>query len=341
MGMTGKERLTALLSGKEVDRIPVLSVCQYVTYGLMEKTGAYWPEAHYDGEKMARLSAGGAEILHLDAVRVPYCQTVEAEIYGSAIKDGGRTHLPSIAKPAFSLGEEPRIPEIFTAKGRIPAVLDAIRRLKQTVGAENLVMGSLVGPFSVAANIIGVSALLKASLRKPEQLVPYFEAAEKTAEQYAQAIIDAGADAIVIEDMMASLDMISPKTYRAMAAPYEKQLIDFIGGRVPVIIHICGKLDQVMKDVAATGAAAISVESAVDIPAAKEEFRQAGITTPILGAVHPIDVLLEGSREDVREAVQQSVAAGVDAISPDCAIAPDTPLENLLELTKAAAELDL
>ena len=58
-------------------------------------------------------------------------------------------------------------------------------------------------------------------------------------------------------------------------------------------------------------------------------------------AVHPIDVLLEGSREDVREAVQQSVAAGVDAISPDCAIAPDTPLENLLELTKAAAEVDL
>lgn len=339
MGMTGRERLLACLEGRKADRLPVLSVCQYVTYGLMEKTGSYWPEAHYDGAQMANLSAGGAEVLHLDAVRVPYCQTVEAEIYGSAIKDGGRTHLPSIEKPAFVLGEEPAIPDNFTGRGRIPAVLEAIRRLKERVGRDTLVMGSLVGPFSVAANILGVSALLKASLRKPGALIPYFEAAEKTAEEYAQAIIEAGAEAIVIEDMMASLDMISPKTYREMAAPYEKKLIESIGGRVPVIIHICGKLDQVMEDVAATGASAISVESAVDVAAVKEKFRQQGISTPIFGAVHPINALLEGTREDVAKAVQASAEAGVDGISPDCAVAPDTPVENLLEMTEAALRL--
>ena len=41
--------------------------------------------------------------------------------------------------------------------------------------------------------------------------------------------------------------------------------------------HICGKLDQVMLDIAATGADAISVESAVDIPAARKKFDEAGV----------------------------------------------------------------
>ena len=60
--MNGKERLLAALRGGATDRMPVLSVCQYATYELMEKTGACWPEAHYDGEKMAALAAGGATV---------------------------------------------------------------------------------------------------------------------------------------------------------------------------------------------------------------------------------------------------------------------------------------
>lgn len=330
-----RNRVLAALGG-EGGRPPAISVCQYATYELMEKTGAYWPEAHYEAGPMARLAAGGADIIGLGAVRVPYCQTVEAEIFGSKIKDGGRTHIPSIAEPAYKIGDAPAIPENFTGRGRIPAILEAIRILKREVGEKALVMGSIVGPFSVAANLVGISALLKASIRKPDTILPYIEAATETAKQYAAAVIEAGADALVIEDMMASLDMISPKTYRALAAPFEKQLIASVGGKIPVIVHICGKLDQVMTDIAATGADAISVESAVDIPKARQNFAAAGIRTPIIGAVHPIKVLLEGRQEDVAEAVAKSAAAGAALISPDCSVAPNTPLANLIAMAEAA-----
>lgn len=330
-----RDRVLAALRG-EGGTPPAISVCQYATYELMEKTGAYWPEAHYEAEPMAKLAAGGADIIGLGAVRVPYCQTVEAEIFGSRIKDGGRTHIPSIAEPAYKIGDVPVIPENFTGRGRIPAILEAIRILKRQVGDKALVMGSIVGPFSVAANLVGISALLKASLRKPDTILPYIEAATETAKQYAAAVIEAGADALVIEDMMASLDMISPKTYRALAAPFEKQLIASVAGKIPVIVHICGKLDQVMTDIADTGADAISVESAVDIQKARQNFAEAGIKTPIIGAVHPIKVLLEGSREDVAAAVAKSAADGVALISPDCSVAPNTPLANLIAMAEAA-----
>lgn len=338
MSKTKRERVLGALRG-EKEKATAISVCQYATYELMEKTGAYWPEAHYEAEPMARLAAGGATVVGLGAVRVPYCQTVEAEIYGAAVKGGGKTHIPSIAVHPYKIGDEPKIPAEFVKKGRIPAILEAIRILKRDVGDQAVVMGSIVGPFSVAANLVGISALLKASLKKPDSIVPYIEAATETAIQYANAVIEAGAEAIVIEDMMASLDMISPRTYRALAAPYEQCVIAAVAKRVPVIVHICGKLDQVMTDIAATGADAISVESAVDIPAARKKFDEAGIRTPIIGAVHPIKALLEGTPEDVAAAVEKSAADGAALVSPDCSVAPNTPLKQLTAMVEATEKL--
>ena len=180
--------------------------------------------------------------------------------------------------------------------------------------------------------------MLKASFRKPESVIPYIEAAIETGEQFANAYLEAGADIIAIEDMMASLDMISPKIYRSLVLPYEKELISRI--KAPVILHICGKLDSVMLDVASTGATAISVESAVNIPEAVKAYQEAGVSAQIIGAVHPMKVLLEGTQEDVRNAVQKSIQDGVGLISPGCAVPPNAPLENLIALKKAVEDSD-
>ena len=70
MGTTTKERILGVLRG-ERERPAAISVCQYATYELMEKTDAYWPEAHYEAGPMAKLAAGGATVIGLGAVRVP------------------------------------------------------------------------------------------------------------------------------------------------------------------------------------------------------------------------------------------------------------------------------
>lgn len=334
--LTSKQRVLNALKGEAVDHIPVISVCQYVTYDLMEKTGTAWPEAHSDGEKMATLSAGGASILGLDAVRVPYCQTVEAEALGAEVKSGGKTHIPSIGTHPYKLGEKPTLPEDFLQRGRIPEIIRAIKLLKKKVGDEKLVMGGIVGPYSIATSLIGIPEMLRASYRKPEAVIPFIEVAKKAGQALASAFVEAGADVIVIEDMMASLDMISPKGYRTLVAPYEKELIDVI--KVPTILHICGKLDSVMVDIAKTGTTAISVESAFNIPLALEKFKEEGINVPIIGAVHPINALLEGTKENIKEEVEKSIKDGVSIISPGCAVVPNTSVENLITMVKAVSQ---
>lgn len=46
-----KNNLLKALSGEEVDVTPVVSVTQVAVVEAMEKTGAFWPEAHTDAEK--------------------------------------------------------------------------------------------------------------------------------------------------------------------------------------------------------------------------------------------------------------------------------------------------
>lgn len=327
--MTSRERFMAALKGEPVDRQPVVSICQHATFQQMEKLKSYWPDALHDGQAMAKLAGGGFTILGFDAVRLPFCQTHEVEALGAVLLDGGREGLPSVKVHPYSVGDPVEFPDDYLKRGRIPKLLEGIRILKETLGDKVIVMGGIIGPFTIAGQILNVTQMLKESSKRPQNLIPYIEAGEKAGTMLGQAMIKAGADIIAIEDMMASLDMISPKIYRELAQPYEKKQIESFD--VPVIMHICGRLDNIMVDIAKTGCAAISVETVVDVLGAKEKFRAEGIETPIIGAVDPI-ALFEGNLDNIVNETKACIAKGYSMISPGCGIPPATKTESLIAM---------
>ncbi|GAB4256477.1 MAG: hypothetical protein Kow00111_00570 [Thermincola ferriacetica] len=145
MEMTSRERFMAALNGQPVDRLPVISVCQHATYDQMEQLNSYWPDAMYNAELMARLAGGAYNILGFDAVRVPFCQTHEAEALGAILKEGGREGLPSVKTHPYNIGDPVDFPEDFLSRGRIPHLLEAIRLLKSQLGDKVIVMGGSSG----------------------------------------------------------------------------------------------------------------------------------------------------------------------------------------------------
>ena len=220
--MNSKERMLAAMAGLPVDRTPVFSANQTGTYAQMEATGAEWPEAHMQAEPMAKLAAGAATVLGFDAVRVPYCQTIESEALGSTVKYAGREGVPRIDVHAYHLSDAPTYPADFLSRGRVPELIRAVALLKAEFGDQVAIMGNVVGPFSIVANLIGITDVLKASFKKPDSLLPFMEVAEQAGTALAHALVEAGADIIVIEDMMASIDVISPPIYQNLAQPWEK-----------------------------------------------------------------------------------------------------------------------
>ena len=334
--MNHKERMLAALAGKDVDRAPVFSANQTGTYELMDATGAEWPEAHQKAEPMAKLAAGIATVVGFDAVRVPYCQTVEAEALGSTIKYAGREGIPRIDVHAYHLDDPITMPADFLSRGRIPEVLKAVSLLKQEFGDEVAVMGNVVGPFSVVANLIGITDVLKASFKKADKLLPFLEVAEEAGTLLGKALVDAGADIIVIEDMMASIDVISPPIYDSLCQPYEKKQIENLP-QVPTIMHICGKLNPIIGKVADTGVTAISVEPTVDGPAAVEVLKQSGRIVPLIGGVDAVTTLFSGTVDDVRRDVEKALADGYTMIAPGCSV-PPAASNDILRMMVTAAE---
>ena len=334
--MSGRERVLAAFNKLPVDLTPVFSVCQHATWDQMDKLQVYWPEANKQGGAMAALAAGGYTICDFDAVRAPYCQTFEAEALGAVLKGLDDKGVPSVNEHPYKIGDEPRFPDDFLERGRLPELIKAVRILKETVGDKVAVIGGIVGPFTIATNLIGVTEMLKACFKKPDSVIPYIELGERAGTMLAQALIEAGADIICVEDMMTSLDMVSPKIYREIAGPFEKKQFSQIN--VPTIIHICGKLDAIMEDIAHNGPTAISIETVVDARAVIARFREKGIGTPLIGGVDPLKGLFSGTPEKVKEDVIKALQDGISMISPGCGIPPGTPLENIkamVEQTRA------
>lgn len=131
--MTLKERLLNALEGKKVDKVPVCSVTQTGIVELMDEVGASWPEAHSDPEKMAKLAIANYELSGLEAVRLPYCLTVLAEATGCEVNMETKNRQPSVtAHPYPKDLEGMEMPENLLDKGRIPAVLAAIKIIRES-----------------------------------------------------------------------------------------------------------------------------------------------------------------------------------------------------------------
>lgn len=298
----------------------------------MEAVSAFWPSAHYHSEEMARLAVAGAQSIGFDAVRVPFCQTVEAEALGCTLLEGTATSPPSIRTHPLRIGEDLPIPADFLERGRIPVVLRAIHHLKDLVGQEFAIIGGIIGPFSLVGHLLGVEELMVASMTEPEALHPLLERAVEIGIQYAQAMIAQGADVICIEDMEASPDLINPKTYQELVLDFERRLIAHIPA--PTILHICGNATAILEGMIASGADGISIEAKTDLKKAKD-LCQGRVS--LIGPLDPVKLLLNGTPEEVYQESLRALSAGVDILAPGCGIAPLTPSANLKAMVQAAS----
>jgi len=101
---------------------------------------------------------------------VPFSQTFEAEALGCKIKPGravdGSEGIPGIDHPPpHKLHDTIEFPDDFLLRGHILELLKAVRILKDELGGEVSVIGGIIGPFTIAAALLDMVPLLKASLK--------------------------------------------------------------------------------------------------------------------------------------------------------------------------------
>ena len=330
---TPKERLYRALRKQPVDRMPAVCFTQTATIEQMEASGAHWPEAHADAEKMATLAEAGYTVIGFEAVRVPFDITAEAELFGCGIKAGDLKQQPSVIKHSVkNLEDMDKIKDYDLNTGRVGIILEALKILSEKYGKELPIIGSMIGPFSLAQHINGDAWF--GNLFTGEDIVPaLLDFCSDFNVAYAKAMVENGADTIAIIDPTASYELIGGEFYEKYALPYQKKIVDAMKELdVGTVLHICGNTTNGLSIMDKTGVNGISVDQRVDIKTATGNVENA----IIIGNLDPVAVLWNGTPEDVEEASKKVLDAGVGLLSPGCGIVSMTPNANLQKMVECA-----
>lgn len=328
--MTPKRRLLSAIFGGRVDKIPVASATSITNYEQEELTNSYFPDAHYDGIKMAKLAAGGYEILGYDCIYPVFSVITEAAALGVEINWGDKENMPVVKKSIWKDPEEVVIPSDFLEKPTTKAVLDAIKILRYKYGHAVAVFGKVMGPWTLSYHMYGVQETLMDSAANPDKLRAFMKKLKEVTVLFGKAQIAAGADIIQISDH-ATGDMTSADTYRDFVLPFHKDLSQEIG--CPTVLHICGNTLDRIKYIVQTGFDCFHFDSKVD---AREAVKEAAGNISLMGNINNPEVMLKGNTKTVAERTRYAIEAGVQIVGPECAIPIKTPTENLVEIVNVA-----
>lgn len=130
--------------------------------------------------------------------------------------------------------------------------------------------------------------------------------------------------------------------YRQFALPYEQRIFAAIREAGAVgRLHICGNTSRIIADMATSGARIVDLDWMVDWGQAVQTLAARGVAA--CGNFDPVKVVLQGTPDEVRQAVVGCVAAGnaTSFIMAGCEIPDGTPAENLLAQYRALCEAPL
>ncbi len=335
--MDARERVEAALRLEEPDLVPIHP---HISRWTAKLIGVTVREYYRSPELMVRGQKAAYELLGHEIVYIGSNLTAEAEALGCQI-EYPEWDAPKVRQPILSSLEkldDVRVPEPSSSPP-LRVVLEALRIAEGEFKPKHLmVCGDVCGPFTLAGYLRGVNTLMIEVLRKPENVEAVLKLATETILAYLEEQVKAGTDLILMNDPLASGDMISPKHYERLVVPYQKTIVQHAKklGCHPML-HICGNTADRLDLMASTGVEAISIEAKVDLAYAKEKV---GRKVCIAGNVDPINVLMNGSpetvREETRRAIEKASKGGGFILMPGCGVPYGAPKENLKAMVEAA-----
>jgi MtaA/CmuA family methyltransferase len=192
----------------------------------------------------------------------------------------------------------------------------------------------VMGPWTLAYHLYGIQDFLMETYTAPDRVRGFLDKLKEITVLFGLAQIRAGADALCLADH-ATGDLVGPWTYRDFLLPVHQELTRRIG--CPLVLHICGDTLDRLDYICQAGFDCFHFDSKVDARAA---VKAVDGRISLMGNVNNPEILLNGTPAQVAEQARYALAAGVQCVGPECAIPPQTPLENLQAITQAVTRKD-
>jgi hypothetical protein len=216
--------------------------------------------------------------------------------------------------------------------GRVAELLQA----RALIGHEGSLHGSLYSPEDYLIDLLGVEGAMIALITEPEKARDILMRFAAAVSAHAREQIAAGVDALNVSAPWSGQGFISRKMYCEQIAPAQAVLAQTCReAGIPCYCHTCGAIGDRLESIVDTGFDGI--ECLDPPPLGNVELEDAvhriGGRAFIKGNIDPVNVLMRGSPDEIREDVRQRLAIGTNApgfiLSTACSIAPFTPASHV------------
>jgi uroporphyrinogen decarboxylase len=321
--ITGKELITRTLKHEDVPRVPWVP---YAGVHAAKFKGYTAVEILHDSNKLFESLIAVNEIYLPDGQPVVFDLQLEAEILGCDLYWVDNSP-PSVAShPLSEIEEIPQKMPIIT-DGRLPVVLDVMKRMKKEVGAETALYGLVTGPLTLASHLRGTDIFMN-MIRNPDYVKNLLSYTQDFLKGIIQFYIEAGMDVIALVDPLVS--QISSKHFNIFLTEPYSELFSFIKQKDSFSsFFVCGDATKNIEVMCQTSPDSIAVDENVGMINAKEIMDKYNIT--LSGNIPLTTKMLLGNQKDNMKFVIEFLDS-IDhhnlILAPGCDMPFDTPIEN-------------
>ena len=254
--------------------------------------------------------------------------SAEAEAFGCTIHVSD-DEIPTVTGRLISSFEQMQKLAIPKPGDKRTAVhLEAVRRLR-TLPDRPLVFGGCIGPFSLAARLVGVSEAMELTVTDPDLMHLAVEKSAAFLSEYVKAFRAAGADGVIMAEPAAGL--LSPRSMSAYSSTYVRQIGEAVADSYfALILHNCAAKALHLPAILETDLKCFHFGAPMDLAAA---LAKVPTDVVLCGNLDPAGVFCQLPPEQVTQRTAALLAAtaqqGNFVISSGCDLPPNAPLASL------------
>lgn len=330
----GKELIFKALRHEPLDEIPWVPFAG-VHAGQLKGFNA--EEMLTNADNIVESMKEVAKLYQPDGLPVLFDLQVEAEILGCELM-WAKDNPPSVKTHPLA-GDNKGIPCTCQLPGpndgRLPMILDAMRRVKAELGDDIALYGLICGPFTLASHLRG-SDIFMDMMKDKQYVKDLMDFCGQVSVKMCEMYIDAGMDVIAVVDPLIS--QVSPKMISKMLADSFTGIFDYIRSRdVFSCFFVCGNATAQIEEMCKMGPDGVSIDENVNLAKAKETTDKYNIC--IGGNIPLTTTMLHGTQEDNYKGTLELIDSVEDKtnfiVSPGCDMPYATPRENTVACATA------
>lgn len=228
--LTQRERLSRVVAGLPVDRLP-LSLWRHF---YVEEIAA---------EPLVRRLAEWHRRFDFDFVKINVRAQYHSEAWGATHRYFGQQHRkPELVTPGVKApGDFADLGHLDPRAEPLGEMIDVVRGLRAELGRDAVLLMTVFNPLSVAHDLVGDVALLRAAIEADRASVHRgLRAIADTFRDFAMVLMDEGCDGLFFATTeVASAEVFTLEEYEEFGRPYDLEVLEAADTATLNLLHVC------------------------------------------------------------------------------------------------------